>query len=82
MLLLSQELTIGKSTQFMSVVLKDSKDELDCIASARFDEMRQAPKQLLAWTGAPIDALPVVQSIRRSLARAAPPVSACIPGHN
>ena len=67
MLLLSQELTIGKSTQFMSVVLKDSKDELDWIASARFDEMRQAPKQPLAWTGAPIDALPVVQSIQRTL---------------
>ena len=51
----------------MSVVLKDSKDELDWIASARFDEMRQAPKQPLAWTGAPIDALPVVQSIQRTL---------------
>ncbi len=51
----------------LSQELNNSKDALYWIANARFDEMRQAPKQPLAWTGAPIDALPVVQSIQRTL---------------
>ncbi len=67
MLLISQELTIGSQTQFMSKVLRPSKEELDWIHSLRYDQMREAPKQPLGWTGAPIDALPVVQSIQRTL---------------
>ena len=53
MLLISQELTIGKATRFMSKVLKPSKEELDWIHSVRFYQMREAPKQPLGWTGAP-----------------------------
>ena len=67
MLLVSQELTIGSQTQCMSKVLRPSKEELDWIHSLRYDQMREAPKQPLGWTGAPESALPTVQSVQRAL---------------
>ena len=67
MLLISQELTIGRATRFMSKVLAPSKEELDWIHSVRFYQMREAPKQPLGWTGAPESALPTVQSVQRAL---------------
>ncbi len=67
MLLISQELTIGRATRFMSKVLASSKEELDWIHSVRFYQMREAPKQPLGWTGAPESALPTVQSVQRAL---------------
>ncbi len=67
MLLISQELTIGSQTQFMSKVLRPSKEELDWIHSLRYDQMREAPKQPLGWTGAPESALPTVHVVQRAL---------------